>query len=103
MGYYTRYDLTVQDPNSMDWDIITELRQENEHARWALSEDGTYYDAVKWYSHNDHMIEFSKKYPHATFVLIGNGEDPPDFWEKTYKNGELISDKVGKIVYVERT
>jgi hypothetical protein len=46
-------------------------------------------DSCKWYEHDDHMREISKKYPMAVFVLHGNGEEQGDSWYKYYKNGKM--------------
>jgi ABC-type Fe3+-hydroxamate transport system substrate-binding protein len=44
-------------------------------------------DSVKWYSHQEDMRSFSKKYPEVLFILSGEGEDPEDMWKEYHKNG----------------
>ena len=35
------------------------------------------------------MKKFSKKFPDATFVVLGYGQKRDDVWEHRYKNGKM--------------
>lgn len=106
MGYYTTYNLQVRAPD-MSRDLAAEIEAALKAAEVIgyafghhhFSEDKTdvtrsviYFDccdAVKWYEHEDVMTEISKKFPSATFLLQGEGEDRDDQWEQYYLNGEM--------------
>ena len=44
---------------------------------------------VKWYTEPTDMKKFSKKFPDATFIVTGYGEEREDVWEHRYKNGKM--------------
>ena len=44
---------------------------------------------VKWYDEEDDMVEFSKKFPDAEFIIHGEGEKQGDAWGHWYKNGTM--------------
>ena len=48
-----------------------------------------YWDEVKWYSEPVDMKKFSKKFPDATFIVLGYGQKRGDVWEHRYKNGKM--------------
>lgn len=48
-----------------------------------------YWDEVKWYSEPVDMKKFSKKFPDATFIVLGYGQKRGDIWEHRYKNGKM--------------
>lgn len=93
MGYYTSFDLTMHPQLAEDLEIaITrdiialidhispeEVRETD--VKWFLC------DALKWYDHEKHMIEISKKYPDIVFVLHGEGEAHDDMWNEYYCAG----------------
>ena len=94
MGYYTSFDLTMHPQPAEDLEItITrdiialidrvspdEVRETD--VEWFLC------DALKWYDHEEHMIEISKKYPDIIFLLHGEGEEHDDMWNEYYCAGE---------------
>lgn len=86
MGYYTDYNLTVlSGPHKYAEDVIIDkIREFDDYAAWALSEDG---EATKWYSHRDDMVEFSKMFPEDVLMLHGEGEESGDIWWEFFKNG----------------
>lgn len=95
MGYYTTYNLNIEIQNATKgtknlniWpDIISDLRESNENAKYALSDDGDTSESCKWYSHESDIINFSIKYPDYLFILSGEGEESGDIWKKYFKNG----------------
>lgn len=96
MGYYTRYDLTVE---SLDYpEIIEDLRNKNASARYALDENGDSEEGCKWYDRREDMVAFSKLYPDAFFILHGEGEEGGDLWRMYVKNGKVQEVKA-EIVY----
>lgn len=94
MGYYTCFSLrvmtadnSVDHPNSAA--IIAMLREANEYANYALTEDGDTEMDAKWYEYTDELREFSKLYPDALLVLYGDGENSDDFWCSYFRNGKV--------------
>lgn len=84
MGYITCYRLSVLTAEGDQEDkIFDELRLQDEDIDYVL-EDG----CIKWYNHQDSMIEASKLFPEHIFELEGQGEDHDDTWNCRYKNGE---------------
>jgi len=80
MGYYTHYELETSDGVAGEhMDAIATL------AMYA----NLFEEAVKWYDHEDQMIEYSKKHPTVVFYLTGDGEESLDIWAKWFKNGEV--------------
>jgi hypothetical protein len=97
MGYRTCFELHIDAKNEAE--IMADLRATNEEANYALDENGDTAEECKWYDHEKHLKEFSKKYPKAFFTMWGIGEDAGgDYWKHYVKNGkgQLVS---GKIVY----
>lgn len=84
MGYYTDYALTAE-PNIVD-DEFAELFHRT--TQYWLNEG-----EIKWYNHDEDMIEISKLYPDVLFTLDGNGEDVGDIWRTYYKNGKMQETK----------
>lgn len=100
MGYYTVYSLGADHydhkTGTRTDDVSGDLRDEiNEELRkrdvieYALTEDWSCYDAVKWYDHDDDMIEVSKMFPDVLFCLHGEGETSEDMWDAYYLNGKM--------------
>lgn len=93
MGYYTRHELEILEGN----DNVTDYEQEISEASGYSS---CFDDEIKWYSHQEDMIEYSKKHPDTLFKLTGEGEEQPDMWQEYYKNGKTHR-IVGKVVFEE--
>ena len=95
MGYYTNFDLTmIPEPDEeREAEIMKAIAAKIDNkdpndisaydAEWCLS------DSLKWYDHDDDMIEVSKQFPDITFILYGEGEDNDDIWKAYYRNGEM--------------
>lgn len=113
MGYYTRYDLEVEeqtvmkpvegvDANGMPATIFVKETYDVERFKRELSDIAGYKhifgDDVTWYDHEKDMRGYSRKYPEVVFKLIGKGEESGDLWIKYFKNGKMQSCKA-RIVY----
>lgn len=88
MGYYTNFDLSVNDSLNREIEIIKDFRTNNENAEYAFDEEGRCNSECKWYKHENELKEFSVKYPDTLFVLSGEGEDYGDLWRLYVKNGK---------------
>lgn len=83
MGYSTHYCLETSDGD----------RGSHMQAIGQLSGYGAtlFEEGWKWYEHEDHMLQYSRRHPDVTFWLQGNGEGIDDVWVKWFKNGEMQS------------
>lgn len=72
MGYYTRYDVSLEPENASALAEVVE-------ACGVMSAAGDSSDSTKWYDHEKEMIEISKRYPNVLFTLHGEGEEAGDF------------------------
>lgn len=106
MGYYTRYELTLEDTGKYNTsDIVSymkEMYKESGEEKFYpfsydfddyIGLDKNYYlymcsDECKWYDHTEEMLEMSKRFPNAVFCLYGVGEESEDIWYTYYKNGK---------------
>lgn len=93
MGYYTSHELKVLSGNS---DLITQFREENDSAKYALDSQGGTSESCKWYDSDTDLMEFSKKHPAELFELSGEGEESGDLWKLYVKNGK--SKKVKAVI-----
>lgn len=112
MGYYTRYDLSVEESTHKAKDIITYMKRRLDENDWFYAfeydlnklfndyhkdskydNDTTFYldcdDECKWYDHKEQMLELSKQFPDTLFELHGIGEENEDVWNKYFKNGKM--------------
>ena len=104
MGYYTSHTMEVKTGSHKVSDIANSIYNEigsifyglNEPQQFLLNNEksnGTFFlgssEQVKWYDEEDDMIEFSKKFPDAEFIIHGEGEEQGDVWEHWYKNGTM--------------
>lgn len=80
MGYYTRYELSVQEDTftGNDWEEIVS----------GYTDYGPFGQECKWYDHEQDMIRVSKDYPEVLFILRGEGEEAGDLWISYFKNGK---------------
>lgn len=76
---------------------------------WAKDFDGLYYaidevgepvESVKWYEHEEDMLNLSIQFPNVIFILKGEGEEAGDIWYKYFKDGKL-QQAPGKITFDE--
>lgn len=100
MGYCTSYELKIKGITSQEeYDAVAKKLKELGVLNYALEEDifdgrfftqyFGFYDLVKWYEHDEDMIELSKAFPNFTFCLHGEGNESCDMWDTYYYRGEL--------------
>jgi hypothetical protein len=85
MGYYTRYEISATPEFTDEMEELLNDSVEDE----VEFEDYQSTDDTKWYSHEEHMREFSKNYPEIVFHLTGEGEEAGDIWHKYFQNGKM--------------
>lgn len=94
MGYYTTY-IVKQEDSISDWiddDVLnTALAELVED--WAV-EIGHYTDTIKWYDHDLHMAQLSKRFPNTLFSIEGDGEEQGDHWKMYWCNGISVYGKI---------
>lgn len=110
MGYYTKFELEIQ--GDMDrWVKGTDRKGNTVEVNLGLDTSSilqeikdlsgyhdTFEEEVKWYDHETHMREISRRYPTALFILTGKGEEPGDLWRAYFQNG-LCQREEAVIVY----
>lgn len=96
MGYCTDYDLTLLDPKDMTEiedtstiERVAALLEEKYVIGYALNENLSWYNSVKWYEHESDMLDISRKVPDVLFCLWGSGDDAEDLWKKYFLNGKM--------------
>lgn len=107
MGYYTYYNIEAYENTASISEErekeICKFMRENESFDYFYQANAErfydfFYESIKWYDHDEDMIEISKAFPTVTFVLYGEGEERDDNWIAYYKNGEMEQVN-GTIVY----
>ncbi|MCP4259112.1 MAG: hypothetical protein GY774_16625 [Planctomycetes bacterium] len=90
MSYHTYFDLTIEknETSIEDSFIIKELRTSNTDAASAFDEEGCNSEASTWYSYEEDMKEFSKRYPEVLFSIYGAGDGQEDMWYRYFKDGK---------------
>lgn len=86
MGYYTHYELSIEGEDALS--LIELFREEYEDAAYALEEDGSCRESIKWYDAEKHLCEFSKNFPNVLFTLYGEGKEAGDIWKLYVRNGK---------------
>lgn len=82
MGYYTRHKLEILEGN----DNVTDYEKEiSELADY----NNCFDDEIKWYDHQENMVEYSKRHPQVVFKLSGEGEESGDIWTEYYQDGKM--------------
>ena len=87
MGYYTYHSMNVENASADDIPKIVEFMTELGIIGYALNEDFSGRDSVKWYDEPEQMEEVSLAFPHVHFIVYGEGEESGDIWEHHYLNG----------------
>ena len=92
MGYRTYHTMMVLDTDEeKEGEIIDKLRETCEDAKYSIDEDGYPMDETKWYDCDQHLREFSKKYPDVVICIHGEGEETGDIWDHYFKDGKMQS------------
>lgn len=89
MGYYTRFEVTIDKPlrdELGDDDLDNALRDASGGYGFAGGETT---DSCKWYEHETNMRDLSKKYPGVLFTVRGEGEESGDIWTKYFRDGKM--------------
>lgn len=60
-------------------------------------------DTMKWYDHDDDMMQLSTQFPDYYFLLHGQGEDCDDRWRTVYHNGKIVCSQMIKMYFDEVT
>ena len=104
MGYYTSYSLQVLavetgKPYALDLaeQAIAALRDECADAAYALGEDGSAYQATKWYGREADLRKFSGPYADMLFRLDCRGED--GLYKRVYAHAGRAYTVDGRIEY----
>ena len=86
MGYYTRHKLEIVEGN----DNVTDYEKEISE----LADYGNCFDdEIKWYDHQENMVEYSKRHHKVVFKLSGEGEESGDIWTEYYQDGKIQREK----------
>jgi hypothetical protein len=93
MGYNTRYVLECD-----NGDLVEELRAACEDAKYALNSDGSTNEPCKWYEHEEHLREFSRRHPGLLLTLSGNGEENEDIWKKYFRDGLCQEERAQMVI-----
>lgn len=56
---------------------------------WVEGDEYDFEEEMKWYDHEEHMVELSKLCPNIIFDLRGDGEETGDMWRSVYFRGEV--------------
>ena len=103
MGYYTDYQLEVEPADTIEF-VIAAMEQDTEGELAHLARSGhcggqfCNYNS-KWYDWENDMKKLSALFPEVTFTLTGDGEEDEDFWETTFKGGEVLSSDYKVLVW----
>lgn len=87
MGYYTYYDLLLKDASEDDEQKIVKRLREMGIIGYALHEDLSCAGEATWYSQDEDMAKLSVEFPHVHFIMVGEGGNREDVWERHYLNG----------------
>ena len=95
MGYYTGYELYIDDANGLDDPAIKNV--ENAIKELNIFEPGGCAEYgwsayTKWYDCDKDMRLLSYRFPDVVFELRGDGEDFEDVWAQYYKGGRVQTD-----------
>ena len=90
MGYRSCYNLnTDREDINEEVNIISELIDCCEDARYAIDVEGDCQEECKWYDSDEDMKAFSLKYPDVLFTMKRRGEESEDMCTTYYKNGKM--------------
>jgi hypothetical protein len=104
MGTYISHSLFIYDKAHKDIEedkakeIIADLRTKFEDAEFAIEHDGSTRSDTSWYTVDEDLKEFSKKYPDYLFCLYTE-TGMLDGYDKTYFINGKMQDCPGEVVY----
>lgn len=102
MGYYTYYSLSVKNGDEFPIEkqreaslqLAEKLKTREYYEKYIETSFDPFSwvsnDSMKWYESKKDMLELSRNFPEAIFVLYGEGEDREDTWRTFYKDGASI-------------
>lgn len=106
MGYYTRFNLTVQVPSTLGVPAsfvtgqVADWIRKNEEANFALSyDDFSSQEPAKWYDCKSDLRDLSEQLPGSLFIMECMGEDGRH-WRIYAKDGraeEVLATTVWKV------
>lgn len=102
MGYYTWYDLQVENAREISGQELARasaaLRkavfEEDDNEEGSCPFDWVSYDSMKWYDYEQDMLALSTQFPDMLFCLYGNGEDSDDIWREFFRNGKSCYQRI---------
>jgi hypothetical protein len=96
MGYYTNYELSLHGMGTLDLidDQVLAEKLAASMGKGKFWEE----DAVKWYSHEIDIKNFTVEHKNIVVKLTGDGEDSDDIWVKYFKDGKVQIERA-KIAY----
>jgi hypothetical protein len=83
MSYITLYSLEFDTPELMN-EIIAAM---DDIDGGGLATGCSF--SYPWYEHEEDMLEISKQFPDAVFILSGIGKEFPDIWKKRFIRGQV--------------
>lgn len=97
MGYYTHYQLEIENKSSLSDYSIRELLDNYKRVNEL---DYCFEETCKWYDYNEDMIKMSIEINDVLFIVMGHGEEVGDHWKHYFYNGNDYLCK-GRVVYEE--
>ena len=91
MGYYTSHTLTMKKGS---YDLIEQFVNENESAKFAMSENGDCREPCKWYDHETDMRAFSKNTQTQYLSSAEKGKSPEIFGKNIIRMGKCKDAKL---------
>lgn len=97
MGYCTKFKIKAIYPPSEGPEYLSDLSIDAayiEHDEFEEHNDCFFLDMeepTKWYDCHEDMVELSKKYPKAVFIMDGEGEEQGDVWRTFFFDGKHYS------------
>lgn len=120
MGYYTYYTLSIENEDELSEDIeyrvakalarLDEFRcgsdDDPAQIRFIKQIDDSQYPLdvinwdgeIKWYDHEEDMMEIAAQFPECIFIVDGAGEDLGDQW-RMYLHGDKFFKTWAKVTY----
>lgn len=89
MGYEADYSLSIDCPRAESDKIIKRLRDNNEEAWFALTEDGRPRECTKWYDNEEIIKGLSEAYPTLLFIFEEENVDEFGHQRKYFMNGKM--------------